>query len=167
MNTPVLQKISSNNIQLVKVPPNLTHIYQPLDSIYSEWSRQAVYRSSHRRCFLRKGVLRDFAKFTGKDLFQSLVFNKVAGVFRWHLAQMFSCEFCEISKNTFLTFGMVGCSFLINPIILRALIKMHWICSSKLNFGTKKKLRAFEAELSERDWHQNTTMGMDWNLFFG
>ena len=82
MTTPVLQKISSNNIQLVKVPPNLTHIYQPLDSIYSEWSRQAVYRSSHRRCFLRKGVLRDFAKFTGKDLFQSLFFNKVAGVFR-------------------------------------------------------------------------------------
>ena len=29
-------------------------------------------RSSHRRCSLRKGVLRNFAKFAGKHLFQSL-----------------------------------------------------------------------------------------------
>ena len=26
------------------------------------------YRSSHRRCSVRKGVLRNFAKFTGKNL---------------------------------------------------------------------------------------------------
>ena len=39
-------------------------------------------RSSHMRFSLRKGVLRNFAKFTGA------------------LAQVFSCEFCEISKNT-------------------------------------------------------------------
>ena len=30
--------------------------------------------------FLRKGVLRNFAKFTGKHLCQSLFFNKLAGV---------------------------------------------------------------------------------------
>ena len=29
------------------------------------------YRSSNRRCFVRKGVLRNFAKFTGKHLCQS------------------------------------------------------------------------------------------------
>ena len=34
-------------------------------------------RSSHRRCSIRKGVLRNFAKFTEKDLCQSLFFNKV------------------------------------------------------------------------------------------
>ena len=33
-------------------------------------------RSSHRRCSVRKGVLRNFAKFTGKHLCQSLFFNK-------------------------------------------------------------------------------------------
>ena len=33
-------------------------------------------RSSHRRCSTGKGVLRNFAKFTGKDLCQSLFFNK-------------------------------------------------------------------------------------------
>ena len=37
-------------------------------------------RSSHRRCSVRKGVLRNFAKFTGKHLCQSLFFNKVAGL---------------------------------------------------------------------------------------
>ena len=28
----------------------------------------------------KKGVLRNFAKFTGKDLYQSLYFNKIAGL---------------------------------------------------------------------------------------
>ena len=36
-------------------------------------------RRSHRKCSLRKGLLRNFAKFTGKRLCQSLFFNKVAG----------------------------------------------------------------------------------------
>ena len=35
--------------------------------------------SSHQRCSMKKGVLRNFAKFTGKHLCQSLFFNKVAG----------------------------------------------------------------------------------------
>ena len=47
--------------------------------------------------FCEKVVLRNFAKFTGKHLCQSLFFNNVAET----LAQVFSCEFCEISKNTF------------------------------------------------------------------
>ena len=32
-----------------------------------------------QRCSLRKGVLRNFAKFTGEHLCKSLFFNKVAG----------------------------------------------------------------------------------------
>ena len=36
-------------------------------------------RSSHQRCSLRKGVLRNFAKFTRKHLCQSLFIDKVAG----------------------------------------------------------------------------------------
>ena len=67
-----------------------------------------LYRSSHQRCSLRKGVLRNFAKFTGKHLCQSLFFNKVAGaacnfIKKETLTQVFSCEFCEISKNTCFT----------------------------------------------------------------
>ena len=41
---------------------------------------QEILRSSHRRCSVGKGVLRSFAKFTGKHLCQSLYFNKVAGL---------------------------------------------------------------------------------------
>ena len=43
------------------------------------------FRSSHRRCSVRKGVLRNFAKFTGKHLWQSVFLNKVAG---WGLGSM-------------------------------------------------------------------------------
>ena len=35
-------------------------------------------RSSHQRCSMQKGVLRNFTKFTEKHLCQSLSFNKVA-----------------------------------------------------------------------------------------
>ena len=37
-------------------------------------------RSSHRSFSERKSILRNFAKFTGKHLCQSLFFNKVAGL---------------------------------------------------------------------------------------
>ena len=54
-----------------------------------------IFRSSRPEVFSIKGVLRNFAKFTGKHLCQSLFFKKET------LAQVFSCEFCEIYKNTF------------------------------------------------------------------
>ena len=62
-------------------------------------------RSTRPEVFCKKGFLRNFAKFTGKNLCQSLFFNKVAGACNFikkeTLAQVSSCEFCEISKNTF------------------------------------------------------------------
>ena len=39
-----------------------------------------MIRSSHQRCSLRKSVLRNFVKFTGQCLCQSLFFNKVVGL---------------------------------------------------------------------------------------
>ena len=38
-------------------------------------------RSSHQRCSIKIGVLKNFTKFTGKHLCQSLFFNKVAGLY--------------------------------------------------------------------------------------
>ena len=73
---------------------------------------------SHWRFSVRKGVLRNFAKFLGKLLCQSLFLIKLQAshsfsikLQTWGLqlfkketvAQVFSCEFCEISKNTSLT----------------------------------------------------------------
>ena len=38
------------------------------------------YRSSRLELFCGKGVLRNFEKFTGKHLYQGLLFNKVVGL---------------------------------------------------------------------------------------
>ena len=55
-------------------------------------------RSSHRRCSARKGILRNFAKLTGKHLCQSLFFNKVTGRHR-----CFSVDFTKFLRTPFLT----------------------------------------------------------------
>ena len=67
----------------------------------SKWRQKR--RSSHRRCSVRKGILRNFAKFTGKHLCQSLCFNKVVGLRPATLLKKGSDRFCEISKITFFT----------------------------------------------------------------
>ena len=56
--------------------------------------------------FCKKGVLRNFAKFTGKHLYQRVFFNKKLlktcnFIKKDSVAQVFSCNCCEISKNTF------------------------------------------------------------------
>ena len=59
-------------------------------------------RSSPPEVFYKKGVVKNFAKFKGKHLCQSLFLNKVAGLIKKEiLAQVFSCEFRETFKNTF------------------------------------------------------------------
>ena len=70
----------------------------------SNW--RTSYRRSHRRCSMEKGVLKYFAKFTRKYLYESHLCNEVDTcnfIKKEQLAQLFSCEFCEISKNTFFT----------------------------------------------------------------
>ena len=68
-----------------------------------------------RRCSVREGVLRDFAKLAGKHLCQSILFNKVA-VLRpatllkkrpWH--RRFPVNFAKFLRTSFFqnTFG--GC----------------------------------------------------------
>ena len=55
-----------------------------------------AYRNSRPGVFCKTGALKIFAKFTGKHLCQSLIFNKVAGLNlqfnkKESLAQVFSC----------------------------------------------------------------------------
>ena len=58
-------------------------------------------RSSLPELFCKKGVHRNFPKFTGKHL--CLFFIKVIKkiIKKEALAQVFSCEFCGILKNIF------------------------------------------------------------------
>ena len=70
-------------------------------------------RSSHQRCSVTKGVLRNFTKFSGKHLCQSLFFNKVAGLrpatlFKKRLwYRCFPVNFVKFQRTPFLqnTFG--------------------------------------------------------------
>ena len=67
---------------------------------------QLTCRSNRPKVFCKKGVLRNSAKFRGKHLCQSHFLIKLqASVWNFikkeTLGQVFSCEFCEISKNSF------------------------------------------------------------------
>ena len=63
----------------------------------------SVHRSNHWRCFVKKGVLRDFAKFTGKHLCQRLFFNKIAAILfkksLWH--RCFPVNFAKYLRTPF------------------------------------------------------------------
>ena len=64
--------------------------------------------SSHQRCSIGKSVLRNFVKFTGNHLCQSLFFNKVAGLRPatllkkrlWH--RCFALSFTKVLRTSFL-----------------------------------------------------------------
>ena len=76
------------------------------DSNISHEKFVLINRSSRPDVFCKKGVLRNFAKFLGKHLYQSLFFIEVAGgacnfTKKDTLAQVFSCEFCETFKSIF------------------------------------------------------------------
>ena len=57
--------------------------------------------SSHWRCPVRKDDLTNFAKFTRKYLHQCCNAQACNFVKKETLAQVFSCEFCQICKNNF------------------------------------------------------------------
>ena len=64
---------------------NMLHIFRILFLKNCFWILLSEYfqsknRSSHLGCPVRKGVLTNFAKFTGKKLYQSLFVNKSAGL---------------------------------------------------------------------------------------
>ena len=84
--------------------------------------KQTHFRSSHQRCSIKKGVLKNFSKFTGKHLCWRLFFNKVAGLqhrcfsvnfakflrtpfftehFRWLLVTLVFCTFLRVSHISF------------------------------------------------------------------
>ena len=117
------------------------------------WWRLAVtfcqlYRSSHQRCSMQKGVLRNLTKLTGKHLCQTLFFNKVAGLRPatllkkrlWH--RYFPVNFAKFLRTPFLQ-NTCGSLLLIvypacekNPLFC---VQIIW-CSSYSKFSTDKYL---------------------------
>ena len=84
-----------------------------------------VQRCSVKRC--SKGVLRNFAKFTGKRLCQSLFFNKVAGlrpkscnfIKNETMAQVFSYEFFLLQNTSY------GCFWCLDLYLYRKIQQTH------------------------------------------
>ena len=92
-----------------------------------------------RRCTVKKGVLRNFANFIGKHRCQSLFFNKLAYLRpatllkKETLGRCFFSEFCEISKNTFITEHLLATAsdyFYSNFGKIQNICK--WICESTI-----------------------------------
>ena len=91
---------------------------------------ETTFRSSHMRCYIKKGVLRDFTKFLGKHLCQSLFFNKVAGLRPatllkkrlWH--RCFPVIFMEFVRTHFFQRTPVSEHLLLNIHGQRALLSL-------------------------------------------
>ena len=91
----IFGKTFLNHILLIFKRMSPKQLYPRFINIWENVPK-TTFRSSRPEVFSKKGVLRNFTKFTGKHLCQSLFFKKET------LAHVFSCEFWEISKNTFL-----------------------------------------------------------------
>ena len=57
---------------------NKTYFWTP--DIPCNYDLFTIFRSSHRRYFIKKSVLENFANFIGKHLCKGLFFNKVGGL---------------------------------------------------------------------------------------
>ena len=94
----------------------------------SQLGSDVLSRSSRPEVFCEKGVFRNFAKFTGKHLCQSLFFNKAAGPATllkkrlWH--RCFPVNFAKFLRIPFLTEHLwwllliVICTVIANTVIV-------------------------------------------------
>ena len=83
---------------------------------------KVLLRSSHQSCSVRIGVFRNFTKFAEKHLCKSSFLIKLQACN--FIKKENSCEFCEISKNTFFrehlrTSASVFCTFFVIDRFLR------------------------------------------------
>ena len=101
-------------LKFLLVTANSFLLYSVWKYLFKVMDRQQIlllmlkFRNSHWRCSVRKGVLRNFAKFTEKHLCEVLIFNKVAGLRRatfltkrlWH--RCFHVNFLRFLRTPFL-----------------------------------------------------------------
>ena len=97
-----LNTFSLNYFRILK-----THRYNFSSKIFCKYLLLMwEYRSSRRRCSVKEGVLKDSANFTEKHLCWSLFLIKLQAfrpvtLLKRKPNQVFSCEICEMFKNTF------------------------------------------------------------------
>ena len=118
-----------------------------------------TYACSRLGVFCKKGVLRNFSKFTGKHLCQSFFFNKVAGLrHRWH--RCFPVNFVKFPTTLFYRTPPVAASdqdsivkLSANNKLLVVIFTSFGVCSwSSLVLLSlfKKSVRSFISRLKRR-----------------
>ena len=121
------------------------------------------HRNSRPKMFCKKGGLRNFTKFTGKHLCQSLYLIKLQAwgpeacnfTKKEALAHVLLCEICEISKSTF--------SYRTSPVaVLRApnFVNMSRLCTIQNNSNSLAKAHLITPFL------QNSSQWLLWNVSF-
>ena len=84
--------------------------------IWTLFTQRMMQRRSHREMFCKKGVLKNFTKFTGKDLCWSLFFNKVSSPRTSTLLnkrlqhRRFPVEFVKYLRTPFSLVAISGCT---------------------------------------------------------
>ena len=109
------------------------------------WNDSTLSRSSHRRCFVRKVVLRNFAKFTGKHLRQSLFFNKKdsgTDVFLWILQ--------NFKEHVFYITPLGDCFSVSQETVLNIQFFWQWQRDNTMETTTERK-PSFEWILFEKE----------------
>ena len=81
-------------------------------------------RSSHRSCSVKKGVFKDFAKFTEKSVLESLFIKKKRQPRCFPVKSAKSCEICEIFWRTSRNNWFLAETGVVLPKVL--LIKVFW-----------------------------------------
>ena len=104
----VTQKNGLIKLRLISKFMTSQTVHQNWQYLYCLISQEINKKNSHRRCSVKKGVLRNLTKFTGKHLCQSLFFNRVAGaacnfIKKRFLHRCFPVNFAKIFKNTYFT----------------------------------------------------------------
>ena len=105
----------------------------------------SYYRSSHRCCSVRKGVACNFIQ-------------------KQTLAQVFSCEFYEISKNTFLQNNSGGCFWMLrfpSRFSKQEMLHMLTIAVRKIVHACIRNLNSQISKFSKNAFHKEKI----WILF--
>ena len=89
-NFPKKKILMSFNLQVFKYSFNIKKVYlliinwnifhDVFERVVQQCNRNMTKHNVIKNIFCKKDVLKNFAKFTGKYLFQSLFFNKVSGL---------------------------------------------------------------------------------------
>ena len=130
---------------------------------------QHLYRGSHRGCSVKKGVLRNFAKFTGKHLRQRLWKVSGIGVFLWILRNFAELLQATASENRDFSrfFRSIGTSDsgtkfakitwmtkLLKKISIKIVISI-WLWTPAPNFSQFGELPIFRPNLPKKYEWQN------------